>query len=326
MNKRWSFAAAATLATAILTISGSPLEAADDSELSNKVVVIVDGSGSYSGRQSEALERAGKLLDEIAAQRLKRWDRETDQIAIISLDAMPNVLWEGSARDLKAMDRRAWTARFAKRSDFASCTDVTAAFRLAVRHLAGDSRYFSKYLFVFSDLVDEPPTTSLRSCRRPGNPSLPGKDFPWEELKGVSVTALWVPAEQTLAWRRAVAAQGLENTFAIHTDSESAEVKIAPPPRPVHVVSDAERAVSRQRVAERIRGAGRWLGVILAALAGFVILVGVTAAVFRHLRRSARPVTVSQVPSSARPRPQAASPRLSGAKERPLPRAPQRPN
>lgn len=232
---------------------------AEDPQLSTRVVVLIDGSGSYSARQANAIERAVSLLDGIAARttekrRIHRWAKAPpppdDRIAIISLDALPGVLWTGSFDELKAANRSDWTKRFKSRSDFASCTDVAAGFNLAGRYLDGDPRFTDKYLLAFTDLVDEPPTTSIKSCHSNGHPSLPPADFPWDRLKDVSVTVLWVPAEQVLAWRRAVTKQGLEANFNLFTDSESAEVAIAPPAKPQRPALEVERAATAE--AERL--------------------------------------------------------------------------
>src|SRR5271157_4434272 len=116
----------------------------------NKVVVMIDGSGSYKSRQEEAVQKAVSLLDSIAATKLHRWESATDRITLISLDAMPEVLWEGTLKDLKGVDRTVWKSRFLSRSDYENCTDVVAAFQLAAKKLEGDSRYVSKYLLAFT--------------------------------------------------------------------------------------------------------------------------------------------------------------------------------
>lgn len=288
-------------ALAMLAVARPAL--ADEPELSTRVVVLVDASGSYHSRQADAVERAVGLLDDIAAhateRRVHRWEKAPpppdDRVTIISLDAMPDVLWTGTVTALKAMDRSAWAARFRARGDYATCTDVGAAFRLAARHLEGDPRYVDKYLFAFTDLVDEPPTTSLRRCRRRSWPSLPPDNFPWEALTGVSVTALWVPAEQTLAWRRVLAEHGLESTFAIHAESESGEIAVTPPPRPERPDLDAARAAAaeterlarRERLVENIGSGSRTLGVVVGAIVVLGLVLAVAAVVTRRLRRRA---------------------------------------
>jgi hypothetical protein len=276
--------------TALATVTPPSIEA-KTVEMSNRVVFIVDASGSYRARQSEAIERAVAVLDKLAAQQIRRWEPASDRITVISLDALPDVLWEGTIRDLKTMDRRAWVNRFRARSDYASCTDVGAAFRLAVRHLQGDAQTIDKYIFAFTDLVDEPPTTSLKVCRRAS--SLPDNGFPWEQLHEVSVSVFWVPPDQTLSWRRAVAEHGIEPTFAIHAASESGEITIVAPPRPTVVVTEADRAASRGRIVEMVSSVGRSVGFVLAALVLIVVAVLLASFVTRRLRGPRPPTAVA---------------------------------
>jgi hypothetical protein len=196
----------------------------------NKVVVMVDTSGSYKGRQMEAIQKTSKLLEAISQSKVHRWEKGIDQIFIVSLDAIPEVIWKGNLREIKALDRNYWIGRFKARTDYAKCTDMGAAFNLADSLLEGDSRYVKKYLFAFTDLIDEPPLESICKCKPPQRPSLPPDNFPWHGLQDVSVAIFWVPPDQKLAWSRIAKEKGL-TTFAIYTTSESAQVKIAPPPK-----------------------------------------------------------------------------------------------
>src|SRR5687767_8625254 len=103
----------------------------------NEVVILLDSSGSYKKRQAEAIARASSLLDSIAETKVRRWDQATDKITIIAVDAVPEVIWTGSVRELKAMKQSDWAERFKARSDYEQCTDVEAAFKLATTHLQG---------------------------------------------------------------------------------------------------------------------------------------------------------------------------------------------
>jgi hypothetical protein len=235
------------LTAALMMLSVGTVSAQVEAEPHNRVVIVIDGSGSYKARQTEAVERAVTLLDGMAQTKLHRWEPATDHVSLISLDAIPEVLWQGTLQDLKKLDRAAWIGRFRARTDYAHCTDVSAAFRLAAQSLEGDFRSVSKYLFVFSDLIHEPPTTSIAACQRPKRPSLPPEEFPWGALQDVSVAVFWVPPDQKLAWRRVVEEQGLTSSFALHSASESTAVTIAPPPRPTLAVTEADREAERGR-------------------------------------------------------------------------------
>lgn len=283
------------IAFAVAVAAAIPGFAAEP-ETWNDVVVIVDGSGSYRARQAEALAKAQALLDGLAAEKLKRWERAPDKVTVIALDALPDVLWTGTVQSLKSIDRAAWIKRFEKRSDFASCTDVSAAFRLALRQFDGDPRYVSRYIFAFTDLVHEPPAASLRQCEAPRSPA---PDFPWKQLKGVSVTVMWVPPAQVLAWRRAAVAHGVETSFAILSDSESAEVAIAPPPKSVHVMTDSERRAAQQSILADVHKWARRIGMIIGVVLALLIGLGTASAVTRRLRGS-RKRSAALAPRSTR--------------------------
>lgn len=295
------------LTVALILLFAGVTSAQSPAEPHNRVVLIIDGSGSYKARQTEAVERAVTLLEGMAQTKLHRWEPATDSISLISLDAIPEVLWQGALQDLKKLDRAAWTNRFRARTDYANCTDVSMAFRLAVQHLEGDPRSVSKYLFVFSDLIHEPPTTSIAACQRPKRPSLPPDDFPWGALQDVSVAVFWVPPDQKLAWRRVVEEHGLTTNFALYSTSESTEVTIAAPPRPTLTVTEAERQAER----ERYLGYGKTLlmgmGIILG-LVVLIVLVGVPAV--RLWQRRRQP---SQLPTTGNGRPMPMSARRPGA-------------
>jgi hypothetical protein len=157
-----------------------------------------------------------------------------------------------------------WAARFKARTDYASCTDVSAAFRLAASRLNGDSRYVDKYLIGFTDVIDEPPVASIKNCRPARHPSLPPEDFPWEALRNVSISIFWVPPEQKLAWQRVVTSHNLSNSFALYTSSESSQVKLASINRAEREPDAGETAANR----EKILTLAKTIGVIIAILAG----------------------------------------------------------
>ena len=272
----------------------------------NKVVVLLDRSGTYQTRLGAAVDRAVSLLESLAQTKLRRWDTVTDEIVLISLDAMPEVIWQGDLRKLKTLDRAAWINRLQSRSDYARCTDVEAAFRLAGQHLHGDARSVHKYLFAFSDLIAEPPTTSIGTCQTPTSPSVPSETFPWEALRDVDTKIFWVPPDQKLAWSRAVAEQGVR-TFALYTTAESTSITLAPMARPTVVRTEADRQESQQRI---IGGFTTWvvrIVIAVAVLAG-LFFVGLWL-LGRHPGRSPQPASaprrrsVPPLPKSALRRP-----------------------
>jgi hypothetical protein len=258
-------------------------------EPSNRLVILIDASISFRDRQAEAVRRVTALLDSMAQVRLHRWETASDSIAIVSLDAIPEVLWQGTLRQLNAVDRTEWAARFRARSDYAGCTDVAAAFRLAAQHLGaetGDAGLVNRYIAAFTDLIDEPPMASIRSCQPAGRPSAPPKSFPWKELGEVSTVVFWVPPEQKLVWRREVDQRGLGERFTLYTTAESDAVQLMPPPRPTTTLTEEERVQDRARLGAAARsllriGAGIALAVALLGLA-------VAGIAWRTRRRSVR--------------------------------------
>lgn len=278
---------AATVAASVMLAPGMASAAAPQPV--NQIVVMVDASGSYRARQAEAVARAIDLLARVAETQLRRWDAGADQIAVVSLDALPEVLWKGNLRDLQAVGAEQWKARFQGRTDYAHCTDVSAGLRVALRFLDGDPRYTTRYLFTFSDLLHEPPTQSLRACRKPV--ALPG-DVPWEALEDVQVHALWVPPDQKLVWTRAAQEHG-HGQFQLYTPSESDQVTITPPPRAE--LDPATREERRQETRDQaLRGLGTAGGYLVNAMIGigglFGLLLVIALAVSRFRRRRRQPV------------------------------------
>lgn len=259
-----------TAAMVFLALSAD-LSAETDPEPANQVAIVIDGSGSYKSRQEEAVIRAVGMLTKMSETRLQRWETGTDRIFIIALDALPEIIWEGSLKELKTIPADEWTERFKARKDLSLCTDVTAAFSLAASRLDGDPRFVSKYLFVFSDLIDEPPTTSVRQCERPM--PAPTEAFPWESLTDVSVAVFWVPPNQKLIWRRAIEKKGLQENFALYSASESGAVKIAPPPRPTVETTEEDQKEIRAEVSGAISNLFKWALVAVGAMIALIFLL-----------------------------------------------------
>lgn len=254
-------------------------------DIANHLVVMVDASGSYKARQEEAVDRAVAILEEMSKTKLKRWESQSDKIFIISLDASPDTIWQGSLKELKAKSPDFWKERFMARTDYASCTDVSSAFRIAARHLEGDSRYLGKYLFVFSDMLHEPPTDNMRTCQSPVKVS--PDDFPWANLGDVSVSVFWMPPNQKLLWRKAIRDRGLEANFALFTTSESATVSIPNPPRPKEKVTDADLKNRRDKIKSAVMSFISWAALIMIA---FILLI-IAGFVFQRNRARRAPAS-----------------------------------
>jgi len=276
----------------LVTTTGTPSTAAPRADRPhNLYVVVIDASGSYQKRQLEAVDKAKSLLDVIESRRL-RPKEQPDRVAVIALDATPEVIWRGDARRLATTTRADWQTRFAGRGDYASCTDVEAGLALALRELAADPAAVGRRLLVFSDLVHEPPSRSIRACRKPTLPSVPGPAFPWAAFDdpSLAVDVFWMPPDQKLAWKRAVDQNGLGERFALYTESESAEVQLSPLPQARRERTEADRDVARSTVATVASGLGRSALAIAATLASAIAF-----AVWRR-RRTSAPATRAPLP------------------------------
>lgn len=253
---------AAMYAMVIWIVLADPAALAQVNRARNEIVILVDSTDSFRSRQAEAIERTIGLLEGIASRELRRWEDNNDTVVIITLDAMPELVWSGSIRDLKAAASTSWAERFRARADYAKCTDVGAAFNLATRYLEGDPREVSRYLFAFSDLIDEPPTTSIRKCQPARSPSPPPEKFPWEKLQRVAVNIFWVPVDQKLVWSRAAEEHGLNSSFALFTSSESAVIPVLPP-KPAQIAPEIVEE-QRKETAQQVKDFGgrilKWAG------------------------------------------------------------------
>jgi hypothetical protein len=265
----------------------------------NAVVILLDASATYKARQAEAIGRALALLESIGQTKVRRWEQSNDKIVIISVDAVPEVIWQGSILDLKALKSSDWTDRFKARTDYANCTDVEAAFKLAAKNLAGDPQYVNKYLWAYTDLIHEPPAKSIRKCEPPAKPSIPTDEFPWADFQDVSVSVFWVPPEQKLAWKRVVMDHGLASSFALYTTSESGQVKVPPPPKPTPKITEADRIADRESIKQTAVTWLEWFGILLV---GFIAVVGLSLLFARSRRRGGparRPNVSRGVPTLA---------------------------
>jgi hypothetical protein len=253
--------------------------------LRNKIVVIVDCSGSFKSQHQNAVQQTLRLLDSLAQTKMKRWEGESDEVNLISLDALPQIIWKGSVKALKTANLQDIVKLFSARKEFSSCTNVSAAFELALQNLEGDPRYVSKYLFVFSDLVHEPPTKSVTACARPV--LVQGDDFPWNLLEDISTTIFWIPANQQLVWEKAIANHGLKGRVTMYSTGFSDKITIVPPPRAQEKVSEKEQENSTQELVGSFQSIGKWTGFIFLGFLGVVGIAGLAALIFR--KRPTRP-------------------------------------
>lgn len=185
----------------------------------NRVVVIIDSSGTFKDHQYEAIEKVRKLFEDMAERKERRFEAP-DQIYIISLDAKPEVIWAGRREHIVQLTKKKLSELFKDRRRYVYCTEIAAAFNLAAHRLNRQPIPTAKWLFVFSDLIDEP-VISGRICKVPEKPSLPSEKIKWNMLSDTSISVFWAPDLQIMAWEDAVADKGLSIRF--YNEAEARE-------------------------------------------------------------------------------------------------------
>ncbi|MBX7136277.1 MAG: hypothetical protein K1X67_26710 [Fimbriimonadaceae bacterium] len=260
----------------------------------NRIVVLLDASGSFQRRQDEALAKTGKLLAGLAAHKAKRWE-QADEIKIVSLDAIPEMIWEGTPEQLAKVEKTNWAGRFKARQDYAKCTDVVAGLELAASILEDEPVPTEKYLFVFSDLIHEPPIGVPTKCQAPKLPSVPGKDFGWDRLADIKMAVFWMPPAQKMAWDRAMKEHGLTG-YRLYTTAESAIASLDIPEPAKRKVTEAERQDGRKTLG------GLFDGVLMVAGGGLVLLVvaGLGIAIRAKIRSRRRGAPAAQAGRTVR--------------------------
>lgn len=279
------------LAILVLGNSGAQAAAARIKPF-NRIVVLLDASGSYQHRKDEALEKAGKLLDGLATHKAKRWE-QADEIKIVSLDAIPETIWEGTPAQLARMEKANWADRFKARQDYAKCTDVVASLELAASLFEVEPVPTEKYLFVFSDLVHEPPVGVPTKCQTPKLPSVPDKDFAWGRLADVKMAVFWMPPAQKMAWDRAMKSQGL-TSYRLYTNAESGIARIDIPEPAKRKVTDSERQEGRETLGSLLNGMLLFAGVVLVLLVAAGLGFAITAMI-RNRRHVAPGANASRI-------------------------------
>ncbi|MBI5185174.1 MAG: VWA domain-containing protein [Nitrospinae bacterium] len=232
----------------------------------NRIVVIVDASGSFQDRISTALEQTSQLLGKIESGRDKRWDRP-DEISIVSLDSQPSELWTGTKKQLELLKNGELKKLFAGRKAFANCTDVKGAFNVAAYLLNHDPVPAGKYIVTFSDLLDEPPLPT-GGCRPVRRPSAPPEGIQWEKLSEATLVGFWVNIQEAQAWEEKLSQYDLAFQFNREANSMTAELP---------ALKKAKRKITEEMREEHLEKAGNFFGSIFKVagmfIAGFIVLI-----------------------------------------------------
>jgi hypothetical protein len=223
------------------------------------------------------------LLDGMAKRRVKRWE-VGDQVVLISLDAIPEVVWEGTASELSSVDPATWSKRFQGRSDYSACTDVERFLNLSASKLSAEPAPAEKYLIVFSDLKAEPPLDSPKRCSKPLPAAQVAKAIDWDKFSDVSMAVFWMPIAMKHAWGKALSDQGANSEIKLYSESESGIQTLNAPKAAKRKVSVGER----EQVKGQVVSAGTAFATFLAYGLGLLIAGVAIAIVLAHLLHSRR--------------------------------------
>lgn len=242
----------------------------------NRVVVIIDSSGTFRNHQYEALQKMQGLMEKIAEKKERRY-QEPDEIYLISLDSRPEVIWYGKKRQLEQLSKKKLSEILGARRAYSNCTDITKAFNLASQKLNREPFPAAKWLFVFSDLIDEPPV-SENDCKAPSRPSFPPESIRWDTLidGNTSIGVFWAPDDQIQAWETSLSDLGANIRFYNAAEAENAELPV--PAKARFKMTEEERVAK----IDKIKGFGSGLGGFFWGILkyGTIIIGGLFALIY----------------------------------------------
>jgi len=243
--------------------------------------MVIDSSGSFKGHQYEAIKKVGGLLKKIGEKKERRYEA-IDEIYIVSLDARSEVIWAGNRQQLDQLTEKLIAELFGKREGCLYATDIAGAFNLAAHKLDREPMPTDKWLFVFSDLIDEPPLPGNKS-QPPENPSPPSSQIRWDRLADTSISIFWTPDQQIMVWEDTLTGKGLSLKF--YDEAEALNIELAPPPKARKEMTKEERIVAKERIRDGIDIA-KAMGIkMLCGLAIFIIAVILLAVAGNYFAR-----------------------------------------
>jgi len=249
----------------------------------NRIVIVLDASGSYKTRRLEALDKASELINKVSSAKSKKHEGK-DQIVIITLDSSPEVIWEGAKDELTEENKKYLIERFEARKDYEACTDVEGGLQLAAEVFSRDPAPEFKYMFVFSDLIHEPSNGSANACVPAVKPSVPSAEFPWDSFSDVNASVLWMPINQKLAWKRAAKEAGFESSFRLYSESESGTIRITAPKKAKHTMTDDEKSSAKEKAGGFFSGIIKIIIVVIASVIALIALVGITVFIVTRMK------------------------------------------
>ncbi|MCW5941092.1 MAG: VWA domain-containing protein [Fimbriimonadaceae bacterium] len=148
----------------------------------NRIVVIVDRSGSFVARLGAARDAAWDYVRRVATT------SPYDEVYVLACDAKPRAI----AYIQGVRSKREAQAEFAQAFRAAAGsigTDVVGSLELAAFYLSNPPRADADHLLLFSDMqVDDAKTPDGRLIER----FRPLSAFDWSTLQGATVRAVWV--------------------------------------------------------------------------------------------------------------------------------------
>jgi hypothetical protein len=245
----------------------------------NRIVIILDASGTFRKRVGEALPKIQGLVAGIEGERTTRYDAQ-DEILIISLNGHPSVIWAGYKDQLDQLTEQQLQDAFGV-TPKPDCTDVGYALNLAGFKLNAAPPPTAKYLFAFTDLLNEPVTKDGKSCLPLSRPSLPPRSVEWDSLADASMTFFWVSDVEIRGWEQVLAPKHLNLKMLDEAASRNANIESVP---------KAKRKISaqeQQQAQEGFRRLGVVVAIVAGAVIGLVVLMGVALSLIARRRRRA---------------------------------------
>jgi len=265
----------------LIAISISTQALAEKQKPFNRVVVIIDSSGTFANHQFKAIQKVNKLLTQMASKREKRYEAQ-DQVYIITLDARPQIIWAGIRDQLLQLTQNELSELFKDRRKYSYCTDIATAFNLAAYKLNRDPIPAAKWLFVFSDLIDEPAISGTK-CKNPEYPSPPSGKIRWDRLTNASIVVFWAQDSQIIEWEEALLDKQLSITF--FDEAESLNMKLLPPPKARKKMTDQERKEAKKRLSEGGLFLLKWAKFLAVGSISLIILTVFVVMVVNYISR-----------------------------------------
>ncbi len=247
----------------------------------NRIVAVIDASGTFRNHQFEAIQKVQWLMDGIAETKDHRY-QSPDEVYLISLDSRPEVIWYGKKHQLDQLSEERLLELFGKRRAYSACTDIAKAFNLATQKLNREPSPAAKYLFVFSDLIDEPTVAVKSGCKAPSRPSLPPDDIRWDRLTDTSINVFWAPDGQIEAWESTLVDLA---TINFYNEAEAQNVEPPVPAKARFKMTEEERAEK----LDKLNGvaAGLW-GLLISFLKYATIIAGAVFVLIYFRNRNGR--------------------------------------